>query len=197
MTTPTRSTSLAMLLSIAVLSISLLGCDAIIDAAAIDVPISVTFTGEAANPTIPSADASCSDLTSQQAFTDNVARLRGGSISDVTLRITDLTNPTFTSGTLSSQVFSRVTLTLSFDPEYGDTRVYTLGEFTDVSLADLMSAPRSLALHSDAAAASAKMITQPKFCVTVSYGAFASGPARADYIRAVVGMKLNFEVRTV
>jgi hypothetical protein len=186
-----------MLMSIAVLSISLLGCDAIIDAAAIDVPISVTITGEATNPTIPSADASCSDLTSQQAFTDNVARLRGGSISDVTLRITDLTNPTFTTGTLSSQVFSRVTLTLSFDPEYGDTRVYTLGEFTDVSLADLMSAPRSLALHSDAAAASAKMITQPKFCVTVSYGAFASGPARADYIRAVVGMKLNFEVRTV
>jgi hypothetical protein len=197
MATTTRSASLAMLLSIAVLSISLLGCDAIIDAAAIDVPISVTITGEATNPTIPSADASCSDLSSQQAFADNVARIRGGSVSDVTLHITDLVNPTFTSGTLSSQVFSRVTLTLLFDPEYGDTRVYTLGEFTDVSLADLRSAPRSLALHSDAGDACAKMSTQPKFCVTVSYGAFASGPARADYIRAVIGMKLKFEARTI
>ena len=186
-----------VLSSILALSIALTGCDALVDATNIEVPIAVSIVGDATNATIPSTDASCTDLSNERDFTDNVARIRGGSISDVTLRITDLTNPTFTLGTLSSQVFSRVTLSLSFDPSYGDTRVYTLGEFTNVSLADLMSAPRSLALHSDATAAIEKMSSQPKFCVTVSYGAFASGPAQADYIRAVINMNLKFEARTI
>lgn len=191
------SVALAMLVSITMMSLVLSGCDSIIDAASISVPISVTLTGESTNASIPKTEESCDDLTSQKTFNDNVARIRGGSISDLTLHITDLTNPTFTSGTLASQVFSRVTFTLRFDPSYGDTRVYKLGEFTNVSLADLMSAPRSLALHSDANDAIAKMASQPKFCVTTDYGAFASGPAQADYIRAVVEMTLKFEARTL
>ena len=186
-----------LLASMVVFSVALNGCDALIDAASIDVPIAVTIVGEATNAAIPSTDEACTDLSSEKAFSDNVARIKGGTVSDVTLRITDLTNPSFTSGTLSSQIFSRVALTLRFDPTYGDTRVYTLGEFTNVSLADLMSAPCSMVLHSDANAAIAKMTTQPKFCVTTSYGAFASGPAQADYIRAVVGMTLKFEARTL
>jgi NADH dehydrogenase len=65
------------------------------------------------------------------------------------------------------------------------------------SLADLMSQPRSLVLHSDANEAIGKMTSQPKFCVTVSYGSLASGPASADYIRAALAMTLTFEARTL
>lgn len=186
-----------VLSSIVISSVALNGCDALVDATSIDIPITVSIVGDATNAAIPSTDEACTDLSAEQTFADNIARIKGGTVSDVTLRITDLTNPTFTSGSLSSQTFSRVALTLRFDPAYGDSRVYTLGEFTNVSLADLMSAPRSLVLHSDANAAVSKMTTQPKFCVTMSYGAFTSGPAQADYIRAVVGMTLKFEARTL
>lgn len=187
----------ALLAGATLMSLLIASCDSIIDASSIDVPIEVNISGDAVNPSIPSSNDACTDLTTQSAFSDNVARIRGGRVSDVTLKITDLTNPTFTSGTLSTQVFSRVSLTLQFDQQYGDTRVYTLGEFTNVSLADLMSQPRSLVLHGDANDAIGKMISQPKFCVTVSYGSLASGPASADYIRATLAMTLAFEARTL
>ena len=187
----------AVLAGAALMSMLIASCDSIIDVSSIDVPIEVNISGDAVNPSIPSSDDACTDLTTKSAFNDNVARIRSGRVSDLTLRITDLTNPVFTSGTLSTQVFSRVTLTLRFDQQYGDARVYTLGEFTDVSLADLMSQPRSLVLHSDANEAIGKMTSQPKFCVTVSYGSLASGPASADYIRAALAMTLTFEARTL
>lgn len=187
----------ALLAGATLMSMLIASCDSIIDASSINVPIEVNISGDAVNPSIPSSDDACTDLTTQSAFNDNVARIRGGRVSDLTLRITDLTNPVFTSGTLSTQVFSRVTLTLRFDQQYGDARVYTLGEFTNVSLADLMSQPRSLVLHGDANDAIGKMTSQPKFCVTVSYGSLASGPASADYIRAALAMTLTFEARTL
>lgn len=175
----------------------LTSCDKVLDASSIGVPITVSFTAEAANATVPLVSEACTDLTTKKAFNDNISLISGGSVSDVTMIITELTNPTFTSGTLDSQIFTSVKFTLSFDPSYGDTRTYTLGEFTNVSLSQLMNGKRSLVLHSDANEAIAKMKTQPKFCVTTTYGPLISGPARADVIRATIDMTLKFDARVL
>ncbi len=177
--------------------IGLTSCDKVLDASSIGVPITVNFTAEAANATVPLVSEACADLTTKKAFNDNISLISGGTASDVTMMITELANPTFTSGTLESQIFTSVKLTLSFDPSYGDTRTYTLGEFTNVSLSQLMSGKRSLVLHSDANEAIAKMKTQPKFCVTTTYGPLLSGPARADKISATIDMTLKFEARVL
>jgi len=196
-----------MLHAIGVLGIALTAvlfissCDAITNAAKLKIPITVTIYPKGDNPVIPMTDEDCADLSTNKDFIDNKDQFEGATVKDLSVLITDLTNPVFASGTVNDQVFSHVKITLVFDPAYGDPNVYEIGTLTNVSLASVLGpaggTPLMIPKSTGADAAVALILQRPKFCVSVDYGPMNTGAASATFIQAKVDLTINFEASAI
>jgi hypothetical protein len=177
------------------------GCEAITNAAKLKIPIPVAFTLKADNPSIPFNSEDCTDLSTNTDYNNNKDSFEGATVKDITILVTDLTDPIFTSGTIADQQFTNVRVTMVFDPSYGDTKVYELGTLSNVSLAAIHGPTGGTAMNvpkgSDADVAAALILNRPKFCVRVDDGALNTGPASAKHIEAKVELTINFEASAI
>lgn len=177
------------------------GCDAITNAAKIKIPIEVKVYPKSDNPNIPMVDADCADLSTNKDYIDNKDQFEGATVKDVSAIITDLVDPVFASGTANDQVFTNITVHLTFDPSYGDPTVYEIANLTNVSLPGVLApmggTPLMLPKSPGADAAIAKILQRPKFCVSVNYGPMNTGPATAKFIQATIVLTVNFEASAI
>jgi hypothetical protein len=170
------------------------GCDKLTEALDIKVPTTITLEPESYNATLPKTEISCEDLSDNSDLMKYKDNISGGSVSSATLGIESLQNAVFTSGTTADQVFTNVSCTMTFDPSYGDTKVYTVGTLSDVKLSDMLNGNKVSIPVSPDFNNVVKLIPQrPKFCFNLSYGNLKSGPATASYIKGKLEIKINFD----
>ncbi|MCX6139893.1 MAG: hypothetical protein NTX15_03540 [Candidatus Kapabacteria bacterium] len=181
-------------MAIAVSSIGFSGCEEISKAATFSVPITISVSPKSDNPTIPKTDQSCTDMSTNKDFMDNKDKISGGKVKEAFFQITTLTNPVFTSGTAADQTFSTCSFTLTFDPVYGDARVYNLGTFTNVKLSDLLAGRMAVPVNTDFEDAIKLIPRRPKFCFNAVYGSFNTGPASASFIQGKLDVTIDFSV---
>lgn len=170
------------------------GCDQLTEALDIKVPTTITLEPESVNATLPKTEVSCEDLSDNSDLMKYKDNIKGGSVTSATFAIQTLTNPVFTSGAIADQVFNNVSCTMTFDPSYGDTKVYTVGTLNNVKLSDMLDGNKITIPVSSDFNNVVKLIPQrPKFCFALSYGTLNTGPATAAYIKGKLEIKLNFE----
>ena len=185
----TRSPIIASMIVLA-MSISIAGCEALTEAASINVPIDIELYPESISPALPTLDMDCTDLAEIKDYQDNKDLISGGELTGITFQILELTAPDFPP---SSSSFTTVTFTLNFDPDYGDSKTYELGTFSDVNIGDLMTSPMTIPVTDDARAALEKILEgQEKFCCTASYGPLNSGAGSADYLMGELILSIDF-----
>jgi hypothetical protein len=192
-----RLLSLAVVTLLAVASVGISSCDAITQAATIGVPITIDLYPASINPSIPTEDIDCADMTTIKDYQDNKDKIKRGELKTATFQILELNGPTFET---SAAVFSSVSFTLEFDATYGDTKVYNLGTFTNVPLADLLAGPMTVTLSADAQSAIDKIVAgREKFCVKAVYGPFNApiGAASADYLRGKISLTIDFKAEVL
>ena len=172
------------------MSISIAGCEALTEAASFNVPIDIELYPESISPAIPTVDVDCTDLAELKDYQDNKDAITGGELTGITFQIIELTAPDFTP---SGSDFTTVSFTLTFDPEYGDTKVYDLGTFSDINVGGLMTSAMTIPVTDDAREALDKILGgQEKFCCTASYGPLSTGAGSADYLMGELILSIDF-----
>ncbi|NQW30029.1 MAG: hypothetical protein HQ472_05900 [Ignavibacteria bacterium] len=184
--------TLGLLLGVTLSSLSFLGCDAINAAATFKIPITVTVRPTGVNPTLPTTNISCEDLSTNTDFSDNKDKIKSGNVKEAFFQIERLDDPIFTSGVIADQVFTVCTFVMVFDPIYGDMKEYQLGTFTNISMQDLITSRMPITLNSDIVAAIGLIPSRPKFCFKATYGPLVSGPASASFIGGKLDVVLDF-----
>ena len=170
-------------------------CDALNEATEIDVPIDITFWPESESLTIPHDQVDCVNMAEIKDYADNKDAIESAELLSATFMIDDLRFPSFDPATA---VMTTLNFTLVFDEEYGDTKVYNIGTFTDIPFADVMGVEKDIPLNADANAAIQKILAgQEKFCVTASYGPLDSGAADAGYLLSKIVLTVKFKASVI
>lgn len=167
------------------------GCEEITNAATVKVPLTVDLYPTSTNPTIPQTDVDCIDLTENSDYNDNKDKIKGGELKSASFELEELYGAQFDPQTV---VFSTVTFTLKFHEDYGDSKVYQLGTFTNVAMKSLFDAPMNIPVTSDAKAAIDLIARgRAKFCTECQYGPFTTGAGSASYLKGHLQLKIDFK----
>ena len=192
-----RFGAIVTIVALAIVSIGISSCEAITEAATVGVPITIELFPESINPTIPTEDVDCADMASFKDYQDNKDMIKSGEPKDAYFEIEELQNPTFNTAVA---VFSFVRFQLEFDASYGDSKVYDLGTFTNVSLQSLLDGPVQVPITDDSRQAINKIVDgQEKFCVKAVYGAFNApiGAASASYLKGKLSLTIDFKAEVL
>lgn len=143
------------------------GCEAINNLTLVDVPITITLNPSVSNSVLPyTAPPECNDLTSNTKFNDNKAKIKSGSISQLTFQVMTYDG----SPTSDKAVYDKIEYKLKFDPSYGDANEYVLGSFSNVRVDSLMASAQKITVNNtDLNTAISKIKDRPKFCIYSTY----------------------------
>ncbi len=167
------------------------GCDALSEATEVDVPIDITFWPESESLTIPHEQTDCVNMADIKDYADNKDAIESAELLKATFMIDDLRFPSFDPATA---VMTKVDFMLTFNEEYGDTRVYQIGTFNDIAIASVLGTPKDIPLNSDANAAIQKILAgQEKFCVKAVYGPLDTGASDAGYLLTKIVLTVKFK----
>jgi hypothetical protein len=187
------------------LSMMLNGCDALTKATQIDVPVEITVPIAGTGNFVPKTSSDCQDLSTNKDVMDNKDKIDGGSVSEAWILLSTVQNPVFSnpSVNMTNATFSKVSFYLTFPPEFGDTKQYKLGEFSDVKLSDLMlpgskGKGYSIPVSSEVNAAIGLIKTRLRFCTVSTYGTFQDGTtATSTNVLGQVKFTIKFKVNTI
>lgn len=187
------------------LSLILNGCDAITKAAQIDVPVEITIPITGTGNFVPKTSSDCQDLSTNKDVMDNKDKIDGGTVSEAWILLSTVQDPVFSNPAvnMTNAMFSNVTFYLTFPADFGDTKQYKLGEFSNVKLSDLMMPGTkgkgySVPVSSEVNAAISLIKTRLRFCTVSAYGTFQDGTtATAANVVGQIKFTIKFKVNTI
>lgn len=187
------------------MSLMINGCDAITKATQIGVPVEITIPIAGTGNFVPKTSTDCQDLSTNKDVMDNKDKIAGGSVSEAWILLNTVQNPVFSnpSVNMTNATLSKVTFYMTFPPEFGDTKQYKLGEFSNVKLTDLMvpgtnGKGYAIPVSSEVNEAIGLIKDRLRFCTVSTYGTFQDGTtATSTNVAGQVKFTIKFKINTI